>query len=357
VDTHVHAQRFAAGPELRKKASAGSHISYNDLARSISTATPYDNSERLLYDMDCYGVDMCILLPAFGMSNELNLQIVQANPGRFAAVCAPTGTLRRAFEADEPWSAEAAAKEVDALLETGAFVGIGEGLPMDHSRRRTLSQTERLDQMRPVMEVARKHGTVVQAHSGIVCGYPLTHHFWPESLHPIWMLDIAEEYPEIPLVINHGGIQGGAYKRFFEEALIVAASNDNVYLETGLWWSELYDIALRDPNVGAEKLIWGCDWGASLPFHSQPGHTPSEYAVQLRKQPPASHQVDVWGWSLRELLKLQITQDDLNLILGGNAARLYGLETPHSRLFRPVGKELVPQPGEVLRNRGKVDKD
>jgi hypothetical protein len=29
-------------------------------------------------------------------------------------------------------------------------------------------------------------------------------------------------------------------------------------------------------------------------------------------------------------------QDDLNLILGGNAARLYQLPVPHKRLFRPA---------------------
>jgi hypothetical protein len=53
--------------------------------------------------------------------------------------------------------------------------------------------------------------------------------------------------------------------------------------------------------------------------------------------------VDVWGWSLRQLNNLDIVQDDLNLILGGNAARLYKLTVPHNRLFRPVGQELNPQ--------------
>jgi hypothetical protein len=32
----------------------------------------YDNSARLLYDMECYGVDMCIISPAFGMTDEIN---------------------------------------------------------------------------------------------------------------------------------------------------------------------------------------------------------------------------------------------------------------------------------------------
>jgi hypothetical protein len=32
--------------------------------------------------------------------------------------------------------------------------------------------------------------------------------------------------------------------------------------------------------------------------------------------------------------KLDLSQDDLNLILGGNAARLFNIELPYTRLFR-----------------------
>ncbi len=352
VDTHVHSQRFAPGKDSFKNAKAKGHLSYNDLAAVIATAEPYDNSDRLLFDMDCYGVDMCVLLPAFGMTNELNLALVERHPDKFVAVCSATETLQKCRDTGEPWSAKAAAEELDKLLASGKFVGIGEGLPTDHDRLTTTSQTDRLDEMRPTLEVARKHKSVVRVHSGVVMGYPLTHHFWPETLHPMWLLDIAQEYPDVPIVFDHGGVQGGASERFFEQALLVAGANDNVYLETGLWWPELYEKALRDPNVGPEKLLWGTDWGASIPFHSQPGQVPSEYAVQLRKQPPPQHQVDVWGWALRQLLRLNIVQDDLNLILGGNAARLFGLTLPLTRLFRPVGRDVVPQSGQV-NNDGK----
>ncbi len=346
VDTHVHSQRFAVGKEFAERFKDADVLRYNDLADAISTATPYDNSKRLVYDMDCYDVDMCVLLPAFGMTNELNLALVEKYPQRFVAVCSPTETARKAHTGEEPWTVEAAARELDELLATGRFVGVGEGLPADHSRRTTTGQTERMDQLRPIMEVARKHKTMVRAHTGMVMGYPLTHHFWPETLNPLWIGDLAVEYPDVPILLDHGGLQAGRSERFVEEALLVAGSNDNVYLETGLWWTDLYESALLDPNVGAEKLLWGCDWGASIPFHTQYGNKPPAYAVQIRSQPIVDHQVDVWGWSLKQLLRLDISQDDLNLILGGNAARLFGLRVPHSRLFRPVGSELRPQPGD-----------
>jgi predicted TIM-barrel fold metal-dependent hydrolase len=345
VDAHVHAQRFAAGSALAASGSQVKPTGYGDLAKAIRTLTPYDNSPRLLYDMACYDVDMCVLLPAFGMTNELNLQIVEAHPERFVAVCGAMDTQRKATHDEASWSAQAAAAELDALLATGKFVGIGEGMPADSTRKTTIAQTERMDQLRPIMDVARKHKTVAHVHTGMVMGYPMTHHYWPESLNPIWATDLAAEYPDVPIVLNHGGLQGWWSERLVEEAMAVAAAHDNVYLETGLWWTDLYEKALVDPNIGAEKLLWGCDWGASIPFHVQHGGQPPVYAVQLRKQPIVRHQVDVWGWSLKQLLRLNTAQDDLNLILGGNAARIYGLKPPHTRLFRPVGHELVPQPG------------
>lgn len=339
VDTHVHAQRFAAGPALRKRQLSTQAARYNDLAQVIRDLVPYDNSARLLYDMECYGVNRCVLLPAFGMRNELNLEIIDRHPDRFVAVCAPVETAQNAIRGEAPWSPQAAAQELDRLLSTGRFVGLGEGMPADSTRKRTISQTERMDQMRPIMDVARKHKTVARMHTGTVMGYPLGYHYWPETLHPMWAHDLAIEYPDVPLVLDHGGIQGWWSERFFEEALNVAASHDNVYLETGLWWTDLYMKALLDPNIGAEKLLWGTDWGASIPFHTQYGNRPPAYAVQMRKRRLVTHQVDVWGWSLKQLARLDISQDDLNLILGGNAARVYKLPVPHKRLFRPVADE------------------
>ena len=78
VDTHVHAQRFAAGKGISQRppeASGGSQ--WGTLGKTMSGLEPYDNTPRLEYDMDCYGVDMCVLLPAFGMTDELNLEIVE----------------------------------------------------------------------------------------------------------------------------------------------------------------------------------------------------------------------------------------------------------------------------------------
>ena len=62
--------------------------------------------------------------------------------------------------------------------------------------------------------------------------------------------------------------------------------------------------------------------------------------MQLREEGIVHYQVDYWGWSLRELTSLRISQDDLNLVVGGNAARVFGLDVPHTRLFKPPSDKV-----------------
>jgi len=342
VDTHVHAQRHAAGPELKKLtgAIAPKKFKYEDLGKVMRGITTYDNSGRLLYDMDCYGVDMAIIMPAFGMSNELNVQIAEKYPNRFAALCTAKETQDRAFRGEIEWTIQEAAAEIDRHLSTGKFVGIGEGIPMNpmsFTEKVRVSMNERLDEICVILDVARKYGGVpVRIHTGSPMGYKLSYNIWPETFQPMMIHDIAKEYPDIPIIFDHGGMQGWWWEHLVDEACHVAASHDNVYLETGLYWTELYYKPLKDPNIGAEKLLWGTDWGASIPVYTQHGQKPNTYAVQLRKQGIVEHQVDIMGWSLKQISRLDISQDDLNLILGGNAVRLYNLKVPYKRLFRPM---------------------
>ena len=340
IDTHVHAQRHAAGPEFKKLGLTDyDKIDYRELAKVMPSLETYDNSKRLLYDMDCYGVDMCILSSAFGMNNDINMALVEQYPDRFRALAYPKETADKAMTGEIEWSMEAAVEELDRLLSTGKFVGTGEGMPANPKgvmNQKTLSQTERMDQLRLVMNLGRKHQVPVRVHSGSPMGYPVSYCFWPENFHPSWVRDLATEYPDVPIIFDHGGMQGGRWENLVEECIQVAANHDNVYLETGLYWTELYYKALLDPNVGPEKLMWGTDWGASIPIHTQLGAQPQSYAVQIRKQGIVTHQVDVMGWSLKQVSRLNISQDDLNLILGGNALRVYNIPFPLTRMFRPV---------------------
>jgi predicted TIM-barrel fold metal-dependent hydrolase len=88
--------------------------------------------------------------------------------------------------------------------------------------------------------------------------------------------------------------------------------------------------------VGAEKLMWGTDWGASIPTQTQIGQHPQTFAAQVGKEGIVTHQVDVIGWSLKQVSRLNISQDDMNLILGGNALRVYKIDFPVTRMFKII---------------------
>jgi len=335
VDTHVHAQRLRAG----FKEKGIEKPDFATLQREMrDRSEPYDNSARLLYHMERYGVDMCVIQPAFGMSNELDARIVEQHPDKFIAFCSDTETQRKAWRGEEKWTIKAACREIDEALSTGLFKGIGEGLTRDRTRTKPISWEERFDQICQIMEVAKKHNVPVSYHTGTVTGYAAGRSFSlataPDQADPYLAHEVAADYPDVPIILAHGGMQGWYSEWAYERALHVAATHENVYLETGLYWAELYEKPLRDLNIGVEKLLWGTDWGASIPIIYQPGHYPATYADQFRPWGLPAHQIDVFGWSLRQLDKLEITQDDLNLILGGNAVRLFNLKMPHTRLFK-----------------------
>lgn len=343
VDTHVHAQRLAAGASLRQRGHEDvRRVDYKALSEVIPTAQAYDNSARLIYDMDAYGVDVCVLISAYGMTNELNLKIMAEHPDRFVTLLSAKEYEDDCREGKQEWSIQGVCDWLDAQLKTKKYVGIGENiphLPPHRPRGEVVSPDIVMKRCLQVMEVVRAHNVTVHVHAGgATMGYrrgyfcgptgPLTHN-------PLWVLDLAYNFPEVPIIISHGGMAMWWWEKLYEESLYVAAAHDNVYLETGLWWEDLYYRALDDPNIGAEKLVWGTDWGASIPIHGQRGRKPSAYPMQVRKRGIVRHQVDIMGWSLRQLSKVDCTQDELNLILGGNAVRLWNLPVPHTRLFQP----------------------
>jgi predicted TIM-barrel fold metal-dependent hydrolase len=361
VDTHVHAQRFAAGQALARREASDEHRGrpaggssgreWGALWEELFGLEPYDNTARLEYDMQCYGVDMCVLLPAFGMTDELNLEIVARSPERYVAACGATDYLRRCRTGEVEWSIDGVCAELDRLLASGKFVAIGESLPympVPYGPERLVSRTEAVENMLRIAEVANRHGVPLRYHTGVPMGYTTPYSYarlGPANFNPLWAHDIAAAYPNLVLIFDHGGLQAWWWERFYEECLNVVAAHDNVYVECGLWWRELYERPLSDPNIGPEKLLWGTDWGASMQIYTQVGRTPPSYPVQLRKEGIVHHQVDYWGWSLKEVCSLRIAQDDLNLILGGNAARIFGLKVPHTRMFAPPSENVGRQEG------------
>ncbi len=337
VDTHVHSQRHAVGASLKGSKD------YKDLANAMFQVEAYDNSPRLLYDMECYGVDMCVTEPFFGMTNETNLAQKHKYPDKFVCNCSAQKQRLKALKGEGEYDVDEAIQELDDLLSTGEYVGIGEGSPLHQPKKvngRMVfpDQNTIINDMMKTMDVCRKHKVPFRYHAGAPGGYGIGYHNYPTTYNPLFVHTLAVTYPDVPIILEHAGIEGGWWEHFWEQSLHVAAGHKNIYLEAGRCWAELYFKALTDPSVGAEKIIWGTDWGASLPLWSNYQRYPETYTRQNIKEGIPRHQHDIWGWSLRQLMNLDISQDDLNLILGGNAVRLYNLRTPGglTRMFKFV---------------------
>src|SRR3989304_5106278 len=120
VDTHVHSQRHAAGAALKGAKD------YATLGKVMGEMEAYDNSARLLYDMQNYGVDMCVIEPAFGMTNKTDVEQVKKYPDKFVANCWPQQIVERVRAGEIEWTIDAFCAELEDLLGTGNYVGGGE---------------------------------------------------------------------------------------------------------------------------------------------------------------------------------------------------------------------------------------
>mgnify|MGYP005843103363 CR=1 FL=1 len=344
VDVHVHAQRAIA--RFSERGIRTPTIA--DMYAGLREVTWVDNSARLLYDMDRYGIDVTILQSgglAQGMDNDLDVDIAQRFPDKFAVLCYPTTLLNKVAAGQAEWSLEAAVEETEERLKTGKYRGIGQGLPITQSgpfedlwatkesrkQAKVLSPEEVLDRCRAFLDLAEKYGVAV-------AGVP-----HDEKL----VARLAAEYPDVPLILQLVGYGFRASREKLNSMCLAVSRAKNVYLEMGLAPAELYEVPLSDPNVGPTRIVFGTDWGASHYIYSQPGRpirgeSFTSYADSIGKWGPARYQTDFYGWSLHQIDRLRdiLTQDEINLILGGNAARIFQLDVPYTRLFPEARVDL-----------------
>ena len=323
VETHAHITTLH-----KPKVAGGSPIPGAPEEGEVET---FDNSALCLYDMERYGVDMCLLKPAVtGTTNEMQAALVDKYPDKFRAFCSDQTLKIKCARGEAEWSLDAAAEEVEAALKTGKFIGIGEFVPRNWDPKKVYAFKERLDEYRTFAELAQKYGATLDFHD-FAWGFE-----W--DCYQL-LVRIAMEYPDVPIVFCHAGHSIGDYvmgAHVIRKACVVAGRTNNIYLETGTWPAEYFEIALKDPNVGVIQLIWGGDYGQCPQYiTTHPGQVPSSYSTMMKRWPWPNYQSDWWGWSLHQINKIRdwVTQDEINLILGGNAARIFKLPVPFERMF------------------------
>lgn len=97
----------------------------------------------------------------------------------------------------------------------------------------------------PVFTASRDHGLIV-----------LVNALDDPFCAPLAIEEIARGFPEVPVLVAHMGTVWNVV-----EAILVAARNDNIYLETSA--SQLLDVRMAYGSLGGGKLVMGTDWPGS----------------------------------------------------------------------------------------------
>ncbi len=236
------------------------------LQRPISTI---DTVASLLRQMDGSGVDVSFIhAPRWVGGAFEDPTYVKANKAVADAVAASNKRLV-GFARVNPNYGEAAARELETCFVQYGF----KGLMLD-------AEWENFDPMDkhfsyPLYEIARAHKA------------PILFHTWYSPSQPALYWEVANDFPDVPIIISHLG------GRLIADATYVAQRAPNIYLETS---DNMYGVGGPTRNLGAERILFG-------------SNTPFSSLVTEKLKVTKSH----------------LSKEEQELVLGGNAARLFGL--------------------------------
>ena len=153
------------------------------------------------------------------------------------------------------------------------------------------------------VEKAAELGMIIQIHTG-------WSGFGRLALqHPLLLDDVAVRVPELKLIVVHAG------ENYYEEVVMMMLKNPNMYAGTG-WWGFLQPL---ETNIRflkyakhfmvLDKCLWGTD-----------NFDCREDVPYTKSFPRLARELNI-APGLPEL-----TDEDIDDYLGGNAARLYGVE-------------------------------
>jgi predicted TIM-barrel fold metal-dependent hydrolase len=311
VDAHMHvlpgADWFPAGlgggiekhwwREVRWRGAKATPEYYAQAAAEM----PDPDASKALARMDEAGIDVSVTLPMdhginFGDAgmvpiaeqNRISCALAAASEGRLVSFCGVDPRRPGAAEllrtAIEEWGAKGL-----KLYPTNGFAPDD---PICH----------------PLYDVVSEHGMPVLLHGGH-SGRAQKSKYG----HPMLVDAAAADYPDVPFIIGHSG----RWEGWSREAFVVAVYKTNVLLDMSLWqhWAGPDEICrallwLKD-RVGLDRVLFGSDMvGVEVSW------TLKQWTDQVRM--------------LGELSKQhggEITDEELALVLGGNAVRVMGIET------------------------------
>ena len=246
---------------------------------------PEEQADRWLAELDRYGIDRVGF--ATGGGNDTLSKVVARHPNRFIG-----------FAHHNPFAPNAAAELERAVTELGL-----KGLKiLGPALERPVNERE----LYPVWEVCERLGIPVLIHFGMLgAGGGIS---WNGRDNPGLLEQVAKDFPTVEFVVPHFGIQ------YVKELLFLCWACQNVNVDTSgsnQWvrWMP-YPLTLEDlirkfyETVGPERIVYGSD---SSWF-------PRGYSIRYLQD------------QIRACRFMNMRHEELQLIFGGNAARLFGLK-------------------------------
>ncbi len=281
VDAHVHVARLPTlSRDWQSWASAfGSQVGMGDLCDASGTPVPAA--------LDAYfasqGADHVLLFTEYSpkvtgiQPIEDVLPVVAANPARFHPVASVNPHLHY------PIAAELARQ-----------AGLGAVAVKIHPVHAGFEARDRM--MYPAYAWAEQHGMPVIVH----CGTSTFAGSVNSYADPILLEEVFRDFPGLVVVLAHGG-RGWWY----DQVAFLALMRPNVWLEmSGLPPQRLPDYYGTSLRRLVDKMIFGTDW---------PGVPSVERNARMLE---------------KTLLDAGCTPDQVAAALGGNAARVFGLNSP-----------------------------
>ena len=258
--------------------------------------------EQLIASLDKAGIDKCVIsMIDFGLTRgigegKLSLEAQHALHNGLAGKYPGRLILFMGIDPRRPNAVELLERCVKEWGMKGAKFHPGSGFfPSDR-------------ELYPFYAKAQEFGIPLLFHTGPEM-YPLYSKY---SL-PLHLDQVAVDFPELPVIAAHCG------DCYWEEAARLAAGKPNMYLDVAGWQQrakrrpveEFYGPLRTVLNiVRAHKVLWGTDWPALDNYMSQ-----AEWMGYFQDPPDAAKEAGI-----------EFSQREINAILGGNAARLLGLD-------------------------------
>ena len=315
IDSHVHLFNWGFFPESWHDATARRWAAEKSPARNPAEIRPHverglidSDGELLRRDMDAAGVDVgvCLTLDWGFALGDQKTPIDEVHQFYAAVQDGVIGQLKGRFLAVagvDPRRAEAVDLVRHAVTDLG-MIGLKLYPPCGYFPYD--------EACFPLYELCLELDIPVVIHTAVV-GYPLRGRF----ADPLGVGDVQVRYPDLKIVMAHAG-----YPIWLDHAIEVASRHPGTYLELSNW----NEHAAKSPNetirllarmrdsVGAHRMLFGSDHLGGPRFGGERSTLP-KWVQFIQELPERAHG-----------LGIAFSQEEVALILGQNAARVFNIQ-------------------------------